>query len=300
MDRFETMRVFVRVMERQSFTRAAEDLALPRATVTQAVKQLEARLGARLLQRTTRQVHPTLDGEAYYRRCLQILADVEEADGAFRQAEPRGLLRVDVHGALARHFLLPGLPDFLARHPRLELRMTEGDRLVDLVGEGVDCVVRVGALRDSTMIARRIGLLDEVTVASPDYLARHGLPRHPDDLDGHVAVNFLSSVTGRPFPFEFGVDGTVRLVTLPSVLTVNGADTFIAACLGGLGLIQSPRYHVDGHIAAGRLVPVLQDWPPPPSPVSLLYAPHRHLSARLRVFADWVQDRFARPIDCGH
>lgn len=293
MDRFDTMRVFVRVLERQSFTRAADDLGLPRATVTQAVKQLEARLGARLLQRTTRRVRQTLDGEAYYRRCLQILADVEEADGAFRRAEPGGLLRVDVHGALARHFLLPALPDFLARHPRLELRMTEGDRLVDLVGEGVDCVLRVGELRDSTMIARRVGLLDEVTVATPAYLARHGRPSHPDDLDGHLAVNFISSVTGRPFPFEFTVDGAVRLVTLPSVLTVNGADTFIAGSLGGLGLIQSPRYHVAGHLAAGRLVAVLQDWPPPPSPVSLLYPHHRHLSPRLRVFADWVEGCFA-------
>lgn len=292
MDRFETMRVFTRVMERRSFTQAADDLRLPRATVTHAVKQLEARLGARLLQRTTRQVTPTLDGEAYYRRCLRILADIEEADGVFLQAEPRGLLRVDVHGTLARHFLLPALPAFLARHPDLELHMTEGDRLVDLVREGIDCVLRVGELRDSAMIARRIALLEEVTVASPAYLERHGEPRHPDDLAGHRAVNFISSNTGRPFPFEFTVDGATRLVELPSALSVNGADTFIAAATGGLGMIQAPRYHIDRHVAAGRLKTVLKAWPPPPSPVSLLYPHHRQLSSRVRVFAEWVEGLF--------
>lgn len=292
MDRFEAMRVFARVMERRSFTQAADDLRLPRATVTHAVKQLEARLGARLLQRTTRQVTPTLDGEAYYQRCLRILADIEEADGAFRAAEPRGLLRVDVHGTLARHFLVPALPAFLARHPHLELHMTEGDRLVDLVREGIDCVLRVGELRDSAMIARRIAVLDEVTVASPAYLERHGEPRHPDDLAGHLAVNFISSNTGRPFPFEFVVDGVVRLVALPSALSVNGADTFIAAALGGLGMVQAPRYHVDRHIAAGRLKTVLNAWPPSPSPVSLLYPHHRQLSSRVRVFAEWAEQLF--------
>ncbi len=292
MDRFEAMRVFTRVMERRSFTQAADDLRLPRPTVTYAVKQLEARLGARLLQRTTRQVTPTLDGEAYYQRCLRILADIEEADGAFRAAAPRGLLRVDVHGTLARHFLVPALPAFLDRFPDLELHMTEGDRLVDLVREGIDCVLRVGELRDSAMIARRIAVLDEVTVASPAYLDRHGEPRHPDDLAGHRAVNFISSNTGRPFPFEFTVDGMVRLVELPSALSVNGADTFIAATLGGLGMIQAPRYHVDRHIAAGRLKTVLNAWPPPPSPVSLLYPHHRQLSSRVRVFAEWVEGLF--------
>lgn len=292
MDRFDAMRVFARVMERRSFTQAADDLRLPRATVTHAVKQLEARLGTRLLQRTTRQVTPTLDGEAYYRRCLGILADVEEADGAFRPAEPRGLLRVDVHGTLARHFLVPALPAFLARYPQLELHMTEGDRLVDLVREGIDCVLRVGELRDSALVARRIASLDEVTVASPAYLDRHGTPRHPDDLAGHRAVNFIASTTGRPFPFEFTIDGTRRLVELPAALSVNGADTFVAAALGGLGLIQAPRYHVARHIAAGRLRTVLDDWPPSPSPVSLLYPHHRQLSPRVRVFADWVEGLF--------
>src|SRR6478736_1728504 len=156
MDRFDAMRVFSRVVERRSFTLAAEDTGLPRSTVTDAVKQLEARLGVRLLQRTTRHVSPTLDGEAYYQRCLSILADIEEAEGAFAGAKPKGLLRVDVHGTLARHFVMPRLPDFLAEYPGIELYMSEGDRLVDVIREGIDCVLRVGGLQDSDMIARRI------------------------------------------------------------------------------------------------------------------------------------------------
>ena len=167
MDRFEAMRLFVRIVERRSFTHAAADLNLPRSTATEAVQQLEARLGARLLQRTTRQVGPTLDGEAYYRRCLRLLDDLDDAESAFRQRTPRGLLRVDVQGALARRFVLPGLPDFLAAYPELTLQITEGDRLVDLVREGVDCVLRMGDLTDSAMVARRVALLPEVTCASP-------------------------------------------------------------------------------------------------------------------------------------
>ena len=150
MDRFDAMRVFTRVVERRSFTLAADDLGLPRSTVTDAVKQLEARLGVRLLERTTRQVNPTLDGEAYHRRCLSLIADVEEAEAAFGRAKPKGLLRVDVHGTLARHFVMPRLPDFLAEYPEIELYMSEGDRLVDLVREGIDCVLRVGDPREAT------------------------------------------------------------------------------------------------------------------------------------------------------
>src|SRR5258708_7618424 len=163
MDRFDAMRVFSRVVERRSFTLAAEDLGLPRSTVTDAVKQLEARLGVRLLERTTRQVRPTLDGEAYHRRCLSLISDLEEAEAAFVGAKPNGLLRVDVRCTLARHFLLPRLPAFLADYPDIELFLSEGDRLVDLIREGIDCVLRVGDLRDSDMIARRIAMLEEIT-----------------------------------------------------------------------------------------------------------------------------------------
>ncbi|MBB3965029.1 LysR family transcriptional regulator [Rhizobium metallidurans] len=294
MDRFDAMRVFCRIVERRSFTAAAEDTGLPRSTVTDAVKQLEARLGVRLLQRTTRHVSPTLDGEAYYRRCLSILSDIEDAEGAFAGAKPKGMLRVDVHGTLARHFVLPNLPSFLEAYPDIELYMSEGDRLVDLVREGIDCVLRVGIPADSDMVARRVAMLEEVTLASPAYLARYGTPEHPDRLDGHRMVGFHSSATGTLVPLEFLVSGQIRNVTLPATLSVNAAESFHAAARLGLGIIQVPRYHAQRYIDSGELMPILEDFPLTKTPVSLLYPRNRQLSPRVRVFIEWLTKVFAR------
>ncbi len=296
MDRFDAIRLFCRLVERRSFTAAAADLGLPRSTVTEAVKQLEARLGVRLLQRTTRRVAPTPDGEAYYHRCLRIIADIEEADAAFTGGKPKGQLRVDVFGIMARHFLLPGLPRFLAEYPDIQLHIGEGDRLVDLIAEGVDCVVRAGELRDSSMIARRIALLEEVTCASPDYLARYGTPRTLEELDGHRMIAFISSVTKNAIPLEFTVDGELRHIMLPSTVTVNGGETSHALARLGLGLIQVPRYNIAADLEAGRLVEVLPQHPPSPTPVSMLYPYSRQLSPRLRVFMDWVTKEFAERV----
>ena len=294
MDKTEAMRVFTRVVERRSFTLAAQDLGLPRSTVTEAVQALEARLGTKLLQRTTRHVAPTLDGEAYHRRCLAILADIEDAEAGFGDAKPRGLLRVDVHGTLARHFMLPGLPAFLARYPELQLHIGEGDRLVDLVREGVDCVLRVGDLQDSAMIGRRIAMLEEAVCASPDYLRRHGTPQTPDELDGHQMIGFVSSVTGGHFPLEFLAGSAVRRIALPATVSVAGADTNVAAARLGFGLIQVPRYRLEEDFAAGTLIEVLKDFPGPARPVSLLYLRDRQLSPRVRVFIDWLSREFAQ------
>lgn len=292
MDRFEAMRVFSRVVERRSFTLAAEDTGLPRSTVTDAVKQLEARLGVRLLQRTTRHVSPTLDGEAYYRRCLTILSDIEDAESAFAGAKPKGLLRVDVHGKLARHFVLPGLPAFLKEYPDIQMYMSEGDRLVDLIREGIDCVLRVGDLQDSDMIARRVALLEEVTCASPDYIARFGLPKNIDDLGGHQMIGFWSTAIGGLLPLEFTVAGGIRSVSLPTVVSVNGADTLAAAARLGLGIMQAPRYSLEEDLRNGTLVAILPDNPPSRTPVSLLYPRSRQLSPRVRVFIDWLSREF--------
>jgi DNA-binding transcriptional LysR family regulator len=288
MDRFDAMRVFTRVAERRSFTLAAEDLGLPRSTVTDAVKQLEARLGVLLLQRTTRHVAPTLDGEAYYRRCLALIADLEDAEAAFGGAKPKGLVRVDVHGTLARHFVLPRLPDFLAEYPDIQFYMSEGDRLVDLIREGVDCVLRVGDLQDSDLVARRVAVLAEITCAAPAYIERFGMPSDVSALANHRIVGFHSSAMREVLPLEFTVDGVVRKVHLPATVAVNGAESLVAAARFGLGLIQVPRYHVENDLAQGTLVPVLPDFPPSPTPVSLLYPPNRQLSPRVRVFIDWL------------
>jgi DNA-binding transcriptional LysR family regulator len=290
MDRLDAMRAFTRVVERRSFTLAAEDTGLPRSTVTDCIKRLEARLGVRLLQRTTRSVSPTLDGEAYYQRCLSILADIEDAEGAFAGAKPKGLLRVDVHGTLARHFILPSLPSFLETYPEIEFYMSEGDRLVDLVREGIDCVLRVGLPQDSDMVARRVAMLDEVTLAAPAYLKKFGLPEHPDRLQSHRMIGFRATGSSGPLPLEFTIEGHVRNIEIPAVVAVNAAESYISAARLGLGIIQIPRYHAEKDIADGSLVELLSEFPPTPTPASLLYPRNRQLSPRVRVFIDWVQD----------
>jgi len=293
MDRFESMRLFVRIVELGSFTKAADDLDLPRATVTHAVQQLEKRLGTRLLQRTTRSSSVTMDGEAYYQRCLRLLADLDEAESAFgpAQASPRGKLRVDLQGSLAMHFLLPYLGEFCARYPDLELDIGMGDRLVDLVREGVDCVLRGGEPRESTLVARRVAENPQLTCASAAYLKRHGVPRTIESLREHRAVNYVSSATGRRLPFEFMVDGELLRVQVPGVVAVRQADAYHACCQAGLGLIQVPRYHIERELAEGSLVEVLAQFRPPPMPVSVLYPHSRQLSPRVRVFIDWVVER---------
>ncbi|MGQ3674762.1 LysR family transcriptional regulator [Xanthobacter sp. TB0139] len=294
MDRLETMRIFTHVVELRSFTRAAENLGLPRSTVSDAVRRLEARLGVQLLQRTTRHVRPTPDGDLHYQRCLAILADVEEAENAFSGSQPKGMVRVEMQGSLARFFILPRLPAFLARYPNMDLRLSEGDRWVDPVREGMDCVLRVGALPDSDMIARRVAMLEETTLASPLYLACHGTPRHPDDLtNGHEMVGFHSTATGGVLPLEFMVRGETRTISLPTRLTVTAAESYMAAAEQGLGLVQVPRYHALEALEQGRLKPVLAEFPPSPTPVFLLHPRGRQLAPRVRIFMDWVSQQLA-------
>jgi len=293
MDRLDRMQLFARIVERGNFAAAASDLGLARSTVTEAIKQLEGDLGVRLLERTTRHVAPTLDGRAFYQRCLAILADVDEAENIFRDAQPRGLLRVDAHGFLTRTFLLPRLHEFLDRYPLLDLQIGQGDRLVDLVREGVDCVIRAGEVADSGLILRRLGVITEITCASPAYIEKHGVPRSPDALAGHVAVGFISSRTGHVMPLEFMVGDDVRYVTLPCRLTVNNSDTMVDLARRGFGLIQAPRYRLQPDLDEGVLVEVLADFLPPPTPLSALYPQNRQLSPRVRVFIDWVARIFA-------
>jgi DNA-binding transcriptional LysR family regulator len=271
MDRFDAMRVFTRVMERRSFTKAAEDLGLPRMT---------------------RQVSPPLDGEAYYQRCVNLIADMEDAEGAFVGAKPSGLIRVDANGTHARYFLLPGLPRFRRQYPDIRLHLTEVDQPLDMIRDGLDCIVRAGDLSDSPLIRRRIAMLARGTFASPDYLSRFGTSRTPDDLEGHERVGLLSPDDGEIRPLAFCAAGKVNQITLPVTITVTAADTnVVSACLG-LGLTQAPRYRVVSELASGALVEVLADFPPWPLPVHVLYSHTRQLSPRLRVFIDWTAEQF--------
>lgn len=288
MDRFQEMQVFVRIVERRSFSQAAEDLLIPRATVTNLIKRLEQRLGVRLLERTTRHVRPTHDGEAYYQRCVRLLADLEESESVFRNAAPKGLLRANLQGTLARYFVMPALGEFLARYPDITLHIGEDDRLVDLVREGVDCVLRAGTLQDSSLIGRQVASLEQVTVASAAYLAAHGMPSSLDDLHGHFAVAYVSSASGRVLGLEFKVGREVIERQLPSKVSVTGADLYTGAALAGQGIVQVPRYRIANELATGQLQIVLPDTPPPPLPVSVVYPQSRQLSARVRVFSQWL------------
>ena len=289
MDRLTVLELFTRIVDRRSFSAAAGDMRVSRPAATAAINALEARLGARLLQRSTRHVAPTAEGEAYYNRCVAILHDLEDADRSAGRAMS-GIIRVDVPGNLARTLILPALPAFLARHPALTVQASEGERFVDLVREGIDCVVRAGEPDDSGLVVRRLGLMEEITCASPAYLAKHGVPASPDALTGHVMVGFVSSRTGQVLPLEFTRDGHTIERTLPTRVLVSGADASAAAARLGLGLVQAPRHQFTNDIASGALVEVLTGFPPAPMPISILYPTRRQLPARTRVFVDWLAD----------
>ncbi len=288
MDHLDSLKLLVRVVERASFSAAAADLGIPRSTATTAVKQLENRLGVQLLQRTTRHVVSTLEGEIFYKRCKRILGELEDAEADVGGSSARGLLRVEMNGPMARTFILPDLPSFLERYPALTLHLGEGDRFVDIVREGFDCVIRAGEIVDSELIVRRLGLAREATLASPAYLHRCGAPSSVDDLEGHQMVGFASSRTGQVLPLDFTVEGRTRTVMLPFRVTVTNADSYAALARLGLGLIQAPRYRYAQDLADGVLVEVLPEHPPSPLLISVLYPSNRPLSARVRVFVDWL------------
>ncbi|CAJ4636718.1 LysR family transcriptional regulator [Burkholderia pseudomallei] len=290
MDRIDLFRVFARVVECANFTRAADTLGMPRSSVSAAIQELEGRVGARLLHRTTRKVTPTQDGAALYERCLRLIADVEETENLFRHSivGPSGTLRADMPGRIGRLIVAPALPEFLERYPQISVELGITDRAVNLIEERVDCVLRVGTLSDSGLVARAIGDLPLINVASPAYLARHGVPRTPADLERHRLVNYASPSNGRVAPWEWVEGDEVKRVALRARVTVNSAEAYIACCLAGLGLIQIPAYDVNAHLRAGELVEVLPDHRAAPMPMTLLYPHRQHLSRRFQVFAEWL------------
>ncbi|NBF07962.1 LysR family transcriptional regulator [Pseudomonas sp. Fl4BN1] len=296
MDRFNAMRVFTRIVELGGFARAADSLQLPRASVTILIKQLEAHLGVQLLHRTTRQVSPTLDGSAYYQRCVRLLADLEETEAAFSAARhnPRGLLRIDMPVGIGRLIVMPALPEFSARYPLIELEIGLNDRPVDLIREGVDCVLRGGLALDDSLVARPLAQLQQVTCASPEYLRQRGIPQSPEDLEGHQVVEYFSSVSGKRYGLEFFFGEQLRQVELPKQVAVNSADAYLAAAEAGYGLVQTPYYNVARQLRNATLQEVLAGFAPPAMPLTALYPPQRHLSTRVRVLVDWLVELFAR------
>lgn len=290
MDRLTSLQLFTRIVEAGSFTRAAEGLGIPRATATHAIKQLEASLATRLLERSTRHVRPTPEGQAFYERCVFILDELCEAESSLRNVarSPGGPLRVDISGTQASRILLPHIAQFHERYPRIALTVGCSDRLVDLISEGIDCVIRAGTPRDSALVARPLASMPQVICASPAYLSAHGTPSHPDELASHQAVCFVSG-NGSDYPFELYVDQALRTFPAKGWMAVNDAESYGVCALQGCGLVQLPRYHVEDDLAAGRLVQVLAQWQSPPMAVTALYPYRRQLSARVRVFIEWAR-----------
>lgn len=292
MDRFDAMRAFARVVEAGSFTKAAQTLHMSRTTVTQLVQQLEARLRVKLLHRTTRKLGVTPDGAVYYERVIRLLADMDDAETSLSNAAitPRGRLRVDVPSPLARLILVPALPTFHARYPDIQFDMGVSDRVVDLIGDNVDCVLRGGEIKDQSLIARHVGNLPIGAYVAPSYVERLGIPAHPRELENtdHRIVGFLSSRTGRVDPLALHC-GSERIEIKSSyVLAVDDGNAYLEAGLAGLGVIALPRYMAAAHQARGALIPLFEQWRFNPMPLYLAFPPNRHVSVKLRVFVDWI------------
>jgi LysR family transcriptional regulator for bpeEF and oprC len=300
MDQLLAIRVFARVVEAGAFTRAADSLDMPLATVSKLVRLLEQHLGVKLLQRTTRRVTVTPDGAAYYERTSRVLKELEDIDSGFASAHqrPRGRLRIDIGSANASCVLIPALPDFIARYPDIRVDLGVSDRQVDLIGENVDCVVRGGNADELSLVARPLGRASWVACATPDYLKQHGRLTHPDQLkSGHRIVSYVSARTGRVMPMRFQ-KGSER-IEIGGLLGmgVNESNAHVAAGLAGLGVIQTFSFAAKDAIARGELLPVLTAWQPDPYPFFLVYPQDRHMSQRLRVFIEWATERFAHKFD---
>lgn len=287
----DDVRVFTRVAELSSFTQAADTLGLPKANVSLAIRHLEAALGVRLLHRTTRKVSLTQDGQVFYERGKDALADMDELQAMFQLQSAgtlKGRVRIDMSTVIARNVVLPGLTALLAEHPLLELEISSTERRVDLVREGFDCVVRAGKVQDAGLIARPLGALRMVNAASPAYLAVHGQPQHLADLEQHKLVHFVATLGARSTSFDYVLDDQDLVCAMAGQVTVNNAEAYQAACLAGLGLIQVPFVGVRELLAQGKLVEVLPQHTARALPLSLVYANRRNLSTRVRVVMDWL------------
>jgi LysR family transcriptional regulator for bpeEF and oprC len=295
MDKLQAMEVFVQVVDAGGFTRAAEQMHMPKATVSTLIQALENALSVKLLNRTTRQVNVTADGAAYYEHCRRILADIRDTEDSLSRthASPSGRLRVEVPSGLGQRVIIPALPDFYRRYPGIAMEMGCGDRPVHLIEEGVDCAVRGGALPDSTLIARRIGILHFITCAAPSYLAQHGRPAHPDELAAHECINYILSSSKQVLAWDFERAGESLRSTLPGRFAVNNSEALMMAGLAGLGIMQLPSFLVDDYLRGGQLERVLDDWDTDPVPLHVVYPQSRHLSATVRAFVEWVSELFA-------
>jgi DNA-binding transcriptional LysR family regulator len=292
METMEAIKRFVRVAELASFTQAADQLGLPKASVSTAVQQLENQLGTQLLHRTTRRVQLTPDGQLFYERSKHLLGEVDELTSLFQgdDASIKGMVRVDMSHPMARNLVIPQLPEFLNHYPNIQVEVSSTDRRVDLIAEGYDCVVRTGELSDSGLVVRRVGEMLQKNYASPGYLDRHGEPHTLAELEQHWLIHYHVNSAERFDTFEYWDGGACRKIPMKSRIAVNNTDAYRAACVAGLGIIQAPSLGARDLIDAGKLVEILKEFPAPAIPVSLLYPHKRNLSKRVRIFMDWLTE----------
>lgn len=291
MDQLSAMRVFIRVVETGNFTRAADMLAMPKATVTNLIQGLEAHLRTKLLNRTTRRVMVTTDGALYYERAAQIISELEELDGSLSNSQslPTGRLRVEMAGAFADSILVPALCDFYQRYPDIRIDLGVGDRTVDYLAENVDCALRAGTPADQSLIARRVSEIEMITCAAPLYVEKFGLPQRPEELETeHYSVNYFRAQNNRTVPFEFRKGNETIEVNPRYIVSVNDSRTYMTAALAGLGLAQIPIFMARERLAKGELVQTLTEWSRESLPLYVVYPPNRHLSNKVRVFVDWL------------
>jgi LysR family transcriptional regulator, regulator for bpeEF and oprC len=295
MNKLQAMQLFARVVETGGMSRAADSLGIPKATATSLIQQLEAALGVKLLNRTTRTVTVTPDGAAYYPRCVAILAEVQETEESLaqRRSTPSGRLRVDAPTLMTRLVIVPALPAFFARYPGIELQLSSGEQRADLIEEGIDCAVWSGELGDSTLVARRVGQLYFGTCAAPAYLAANGQPQHPHDLSAHRCINHFARHTGKAREWSFAKDGERLSIPLRGFIALDDENSYVAAAEAGLGIAQIPAFVLKEAMERSSLGIVLGDWFAEPMPLSVVYPQNRHLSNKVRVFVDWIAELFA-------
>ena len=292
MDKLNAMQRFLRVAELASFTRAADSLGLPRSSVSGAVQFLESRLGTRLLHRNTRSVSLTQDGRLFMEKCRALLSDLEELEGQFQRTpeDVTGTLRVDMPSRFASNFVIPRLPQLLDKYPNLQLEISNADHQVDVIAEGFDCVIRVGTIKDSSLIARPLTTFNVLNCVSPEYIKKFGEPGSLDELSNHHLIHYVPKLGIRPSGFEYVTNGRTHLIAMPGVITVKGTESYLAACLAGLGIAQIPAVGVKDYIEQGKLISVLPDYPAEPMPVFIVYPSRLNPSRRVRVFMEWLEE----------
>jgi LysR family transcriptional regulator for bpeEF and oprC len=301
MGRLEAIKIFTRVAESNSFSKTADAMDIPRGSVSRTIQSLEEQLGVRLLSRSTRQVHLTEAGKLYYERCVRVLSDLSEIEGELTsmRTQPNGTVRIDTSATIAKVLIVPLLDDFFARYPDIDIRIGIADRNIDLIQEGVDCVLRMGALEESSLVAKRIGSAKLVTCAAPQYLQIRGTPVSLANLTDHCAVNYTSARTGRLLPFEFDQDGQIVKLTLKSRLVVNEGNAYIDAGVRGYGIIQPSRCLVAELLNQGLLREIMTEYRSPPIPLSLVFSHRKHISSATRAFAEWITELCRQNPDLG-